>query len=254
LKDTDSSKEVQEAAKLAGHTCKKAVGWGYDYSPSICTSKKCCGNGGCTGWCTYGSSRGRSCSKLNAADHRRLCPCSSKAPVTPGTTPAPKPPSGSGAWVLAVAGTSCDTACKSAGSKCDAAKLKATDSSQEVMAAAKSAGHTCKKTVGWGYSYSPSICTGSKCCSGSCVGWCTYGTGKGRSCSDWGCPDHQRLCPCTGGGAKPTTQAPTTTQPPSWTTQAPSPPPANGDLHKKIGQLEKTIDEILKLVQKLIGR
>jgi len=75
LESVDSSEEVRAAATVAQQTCKHEVGWGYDFSPSICTSKDCCGKGSCTGWCTFGKNGKRSCSVKTNEHHSRLCPC-----------------------------------------------------------------------------------------------------------------------------------------------------------------------------------
>jgi len=87
LLKVDSPSEVRAAAKEAQQECKHAVHWGYDFSPSICTSKKCCGSGSCTGWCTYGNSQKRSCSAKTSGHHSRLCPCVKKSSAKYALTP-----------------------------------------------------------------------------------------------------------------------------------------------------------------------
>lgn len=75
LKAVDTKEEVQYAASVANHDCKGSKGWKYDFSPSVCTHYKCCGDGSCQGACTYGNNGKRSCAAPGSAHNSRLCPC-----------------------------------------------------------------------------------------------------------------------------------------------------------------------------------
>merc|ERR1711928_133320 len=74
--DVDTDKEIRYAASTFSHKCKGTNPWGYDFTPSICTDKTCCGDGSCTGHCSYGKTSGRSCDvSPDNSHHQRLCPC-----------------------------------------------------------------------------------------------------------------------------------------------------------------------------------
>jgi len=149
-------------------------------------------------------------------------------------------------WILAKAGQSCSQACADVKSTCDASALSGVSSGRTVMDAATKAGKTCKRTIGWGYSFSPSICTSPRCCgNGACTGWCTYGNNGKRSCNKrtWG--HHSRLCPCKAKAT--TTTLPPTTQAP--TTQAPPPPDPVGP---KLDGLDKNLKDSLQKLKDYI--
>lgn len=78
LQAVDSPAEVLQLAGEAGISCTEAEDLSYAYSPSQCTGKYCCGDGSCTGMCTYGKntySEARKCSAKAGFGHQRLCPC-----------------------------------------------------------------------------------------------------------------------------------------------------------------------------------
>jgi len=76
LQAVGSASEITRVAGIAGQNCKNTVAWAYDFSPSICTSSDCCGNGACTGYCAFGNNGKRSCATGTSGHHSRLCPCS----------------------------------------------------------------------------------------------------------------------------------------------------------------------------------
>eukprot|EP00973_Karenia_brevis_P053757 7467331-Karenia_brevis.AAC.1 len=81
LQEVDTSREILEAAKAAGHPCENAVGWAYQHLPGVCTNPKCCGNGACTGWCAYGKGKTRTCTG-SLGHYSRLCPCGATIETT----------------------------------------------------------------------------------------------------------------------------------------------------------------------------
>lgn len=92
LMDVDTDTEIRYAASASSHGCKGTNAWGWDFTPSICTHKRCCGDGSCTGHCSYGKTGGRSCDVIAkpCSHHQRLCPCvSGNGGPVPTTKPEP---------------------------------------------------------------------------------------------------------------------------------------------------------------------
>lgn len=206
LTETDTEGEVLMAAQSAGHKCESGIGatapWQYEDNPSVCSSKDCCGDGSCTGVCTYGTNgAGGSC---DASQHgsSRLCPCAKKAPR----------------WILGLQGVSCSDTCQQEGGVCDSAALQMVDSEHEIFSIAKAAGTHCRSSVVWAYDSNPAICTDSGCCGdGSCTNACAYGMSSTRTCHSRS-EAYSRFCPCSHGDALPTSPTPS--------------PPASDDVEK----------------------
>jgi Ca2+-binding EF-hand superfamily protein len=110
--------------------------------------------------------------------------------------PPPPPPI---KWVLGKSGQSCTAVCAALPQHtCVESEFMNVGSTAAALAAAASAGIICTSYNQWDYSQGLSQCTNPSCCSGSCVGACSYPVRTtSATCSAVSTSYYQsRICPC----------------------------------------------------------
>merc|ERR1719189_1928146 len=75
LKEGLSASGISALAQAAGSPCEGTQPWAYPGTPAICTDTLCCGDGSCTGLCSFGDKGGSTCEAEPAAHYSRLCHC-----------------------------------------------------------------------------------------------------------------------------------------------------------------------------------